>query len=153
MNTIYLFMGLPFSGKSTLARTWNTAHIEVDEVRKTLTGTYKIVEGSSAFIADVVYQSARLYLERKEDVIVEGMFLTQSSRFLFIELAKSLNASIELHWFDPGFSWIQDKVEHYNSIKPHISMGYVYAINKRLEFPDIDEGFNDFFYYNEKDFS
>jgi len=153
MNTIYLFMGFPFSGKSSLARTWNMPHIEVDEVRKTLTGTYKTIEGSSAFIADVVYQSARHYLERNENVIIEGMFLTKSSRLLFIELAKTYKASIQLHWFDPGFSWIQDKIDHHNKHKPHVSIGYVYAISKRFEFPDLDEGFDEFFYYNEKDFS
>lgn len=153
MKRLHLFMGFPLSGKSTYAKQFQLPHIEVDEVRYAITGTYLHSEDSSSFVADVVYQSVEHYLKKEQEVIVEGMFLTVHSRRLFVDLAKKYEFEVFVYWFDPSISWLTERFHHTETKKPHLSLSYLEWIRRGFEFPSIDEGFHRLYYFSEKDFS
>lgn len=153
MTRLYIYMGFPCTGKTTHAKMSHIPLIEVDEVRKTLTGTYEATDHNSTLVADVVYQSVHHYLSRGLDVAVEGIFLTESSRRLFVDLAKNCEAEVDVHWFDPNFEWIRTQLINQKEQKRNISLATIIQLSKKFEFPTVDEGFDKLFYYCEKDFS
>jgi len=153
MSHIYLLMGLPFTGKSTYARQTSLPLIEIDEVRKTLTGSYQAQDQTSSLIFDVVFQSASHYLSNDQDVIIEGLFLTEKSRKVFIDLANTYNASIDVLWFDPSLEWIkQNMLKNEKIEKKHVTLAYLEGLLRDVDFPTTDEGIHRIFYYTEKDF-
>lgn len=152
MKRIHLLMGFPFSGKSTFAKRFQLPHIEVDEVRYALTGTYAPSDDSSPLVADVVYQSAEHYMKKEQEVMVEGMFLTAQSRKLFTDLAKRYGFEVYVYWFDPSLPWLKEQIQTKQTKKHHISLSYLEWIRRGFEFPTVDEGFQRLYYFSEKDF-
>lgn len=152
MSRLHIFMGLPFTGKTTFAKSLDLPHIEIDEVRKSLTGSFLPKEETASLVADVVYQSIHHYLSNQEEVIVEGLFLSVQSRELLIDLALQCEAEVYVYWFDPSLSWIKEKLATKISRKNYISLTYIEEVSNLFEFPTMEEGFDRFYYFTEKDF-
>jgi predicted kinase len=142
LSKLILVMGLPGSGKSTYASACKGVKIHIDEVRKSLTGSY--VPGDND---DLVYQTVRhsvdYYLKKGRTVVLDGALLSKKARAPFLQIAKRYITHIEVHWLDVSKTLLEMRLMDRNQSVPNdrkIEMSYVENLHKVFEMPTKDEG-------------
>jgi len=155
MSKLILVMGLPGSGKTTFSTSLKGTRLHVDEIRKALTGTYK--PGiSNDLVYGVVQRSVDYYLQKGKTVILDGAFLSQSSRRSYLQIAKKRGASIDLYWLDPSFPLFKKRITERNKVVDYdrkIDLQYLNKLLETLDIPSKDEGINVIFRLSDTDLS
>lgn len=104
MKTLILLAGIPGSGKSTWARSYQKSHphtyiCDTDETRKKITGSYHKFPAHMEVIFDDLIAQGNAYLAAKEadcTVIEDAAFLDNYRRVYFMERLKGYDHSLLL---------------------------------------------------------
>lgn len=148
MGKIVLVMGLPGSGKTEYAKKMNGMKIHIDEIRKSMTGTYKPGQ-HDLIVYKNIEQTIEYYLSKEMNVIVDGALLSIKARNFYIKIAKRKGWKVDVHWLDPSMKIIKKRVEKRNQMVVEdrkISFDYIVKLASYLEIPTVDEGIEEIYY-------
>lgn len=112
MPTLYLMVGLPSSGKSTIAQELrlqkeDTVRLESDSIRKWMFEEPDYSGKESGMVFVEIQRQARIYAAQSWDIIIDSTNLTERDRRPFYDLAK--------HRFEKVLTiWVQ--TEHQTSL-------------------------------------
>lgn len=154
MPKLSLFVGLPFSGKTTFSKKIKKRVIHIDELRYALTGSYHFKNNHFPLVQSTLVKTVGYYLKQGEDVIVDGMFLTNRSRQTFIKVAKTLNIEIDVIWFDVSFDVLKSRLQvsqmRNENIK-NLNYTMLEELSNTFEIPTLEEGFSHITYLSNND--
>jgi predicted kinase len=138
-------MGVPSSGKTVYSSALTGVKLNLDEIRKAITGSYRVEQETKPLFYKVVFESVRFYLQNNKDVVIDGVFLSVASRAPYIKLSKQYGADVELFWLNPPFEWIKKRLLERNQWvdeDKQITFSYIEnMVKKNLEIPTMGEGF------------
>lgn len=103
MQTVYLTIGFPGSGKTTWAKKWaknnNCVILNRDSLRTMFGGEYGM--NFEPLVKDSVAKLIPLCLAHKKDIIIDECNLSQKTRKKYLELLRSgeCNATVKYIWF------------------------------------------------------
>ena len=111
---ILVLMGLPASGKSTLALQWvardpaNRMRVNYDEMRETLYGPgWKFNRAQEASMKAEAFRQAKSWIDAnpyEHSVVVDNLNLTEGARKPWLDLARSLNVPVDVHEMDTNMN-------------------------------------------------
>lgn len=148
MQNFYIMVGIPGSGKSTIARDMaskdsNIIHISVDEIREQLCNEYNSKNDRK------VFAEARKQISEKllagYDVICDATNVTISKRASFLSkeccgVIKDVRKIAIWVKRDVQICIEQNSQRTGNAKVPNVA---IYTSNKRFEEPTLDEGFDE----------
>lgn len=101
MRTLILMAGVPGSGKSSWAKRYAAAHpntyiVDTDEVRKSITGDYRVFTEPVSLAWDEMIRQANELLAEHEDVtvIIDSTFLDDERRLYYLDRVKGYDKLI-----------------------------------------------------------
>lgn len=145
MGVLTLVMGLPGSGKTTVANKQSGMIIHMDEVRKVLTGKYTRTD-SDDLVYFVTQKSVEYYLKKGKDVVLDGALLSKKARSFYIQIAKQYKSKIVLYWCDEPMHTLQQRIQRRNQhveADRQISSSYLQRMSIVFEMPTSDEGIDE----------
>lgn len=144
MTKLTLLIGLPCSGKSTYAEGLNGTILHMDEIRKAVTGSYRINDLTRSLYYKVCQDSVRHFLGLGIDVVLDGNMLSRQARAPYLKIAAQHNAQVEVIWFDPPLDVIQHRLQKRNAQVPadrQITFSYIKKIaGNHFHLPLLEEG-------------
>lgn len=90
---LYMLVGLPASGKSTIAKHYTTNVVSSDAVRAQLYGD-EAIQGKACDVFSVVYHEIANYLAQGKDVALDATNLTKRDRAEGIRLAHQYHQQV-----------------------------------------------------------
>jgi predicted kinase len=153
MAKLTIIMGMPGSGKTTLAKTLKGKKVHIDEVRKSITGSY-IPNSDDIIVYQTIKNIVEYYLEKNEDVVLDGAFLSIKARSFYINIAKKFSSNIELHWLDASLDLVLERIEKRNKVSEKdrvIDEEYIKQLSTVFEIPTKSEGYHKINYYTDKE--
>lgn len=154
MSSLLLLMGLPCSGKTHYSQFLNGTVINVDDIRKSVTGSYKMLDNHIDLVHDVIKKSVYYYLNKGENVILDGLFLSERARGIYIKIAQELGCPIDIYFFDTSYDVLKDRIEKRNNQIENdrkIDFYFLEQLSQTIEIPTLHEGVDNIFYLNESD--
>lgn len=142
MSKLILVMGLPGSGKTMHANSLKGVKLHIDEIRKSLTGSY-IPGENDELVYKTVQTSVEYYLKNGKTVVVDGAMLSKKARSHYVNLAKKHFSYVELFWLDASRELLEIRLEERNKTAEKdrkIQPDYILKVGKHLEIPTRDEG-------------
>lgn len=150
MSSLLIVMGLPSKEKNLYLKKQNKLIVDLEELRKGVTGSYTNDTEDDHLISQLSCQTVQHYLSQKQAVAINGLFFTKKSRLDYIELAKRMNVPINLYWFDTKLSDFQDYLLSLPSSvreeKGWSTAAYIENTFSTFEFPSLNEGFKNLKY-------
>jgi predicted kinase len=144
LTTLTMMVGLPCSGKSTYCEQVTDTVLHMDEIRKAVTGSYRINDLTRSHYYKVCQDSVRHFLEHGIDVVLDGALLSRSARSPYIKIAKQFHANVEVIWFDPPLDIIEARLSKRNKVvqsERQIALSYVKRIaHDHFQIPLVEEG-------------
>ncbi len=150
MTTLHLMVGLPCSGKTTLAKALEK---DLDALRLTPDDWQRFFFGQDATHPDhdqrhskieaLQWQVAVRALERSVDVILDFGFWSRAERYDYTQRAAELGVSAKIHFLDVPFDELLRRVRIRNTQNPEVTT--IIPVLKMVEYlpmfetPDIDE--------------
>lgn len=153
MPYLTLVMGLPGSGKTTLAATLKGEMISIDEVRKANTGTYTPGTEES-YVYERVISMLQEQFRRHQDTILDGALLSVQRRKVFLSLAKKHGYNIRVYWLDISHSLLEKRISQRNQTVERdrqLTMAYIQKLTQYLEPPSDEEGIDEIHYVSDED--
>lgn len=147
LTTLILLMGLPASGKTMYGKKLTGIHVNMDQIRKGATGSHQIQGNFNDLVHHLTQRSVHFYLSQGKTVIVDAMFLKASERKLYITMAKKLDATVELYWFDPSIEEIKKRLLLRGNEQGTLTLN---KLSQSLEFPNKEEGIDVIHYIDEE---
>ena len=147
MASLILLMGLPASGKTTYAEKLTGIKIDMEQIRIGATGSRQIQGNFNELVQQLAQRSVHFYLNQGKTVIVDGMFLKASERKHYITMAKKLQATVELYWFDPSIHVIKQRLVLRGD---EANCSVVDKLSQQMDFPNKEEGIDVIHYINGK---
>lgn len=146
MPTLKILIGLPCSGKTVYALSSEGVILHMDDIRKAVTGTYRISKDHRPLYYKVCQEAIRHHLSLGLDVVLDGTMLSKEARAPYIRIAKQTNAAVQAVWFDPPFDVLSSRLAKRNAeveADRRISIGYIQRMARNhLHMPLIEEGFD-----------
>lgn len=142
-NKLSLVIGLTGSGKSTFAETLEGKHIHIDEIRKSLTGTYATEGNENQLVTDVAKRTVYHYLQQGARVIVDASLLSAKHRKEYIKIAEKVGVPVEVFWIDTEFETNVARLLERNKAVPadrRIDLQYLYKQTGYFDMPVCEEG-------------
>lgn len=141
LGTLKIFVGFPCSGKTTKSLELSGAHLHIDAIRKSLTGTHK-PNNDEQFVKNILLQSVEYYLKQGRTVIVDGCFLSKNERKSLLSIAKRFKSGTEVHWMDTPFSILVERMKERNKQEDDdrkMDLHYLHKCTDYFEIPTYDE--------------
>ena len=146
MAQLILMVGIPASGKSTIAKQIlennmmdgiPTVIISNDDVGKVLTGK-QFCKSAGGFITATVGLMVRYFLAQDYVVVVDNTCVTQGSRSQWVKVAEDFSASVTVQFMSTDLKTCLDR----NATRlDSVPAGVLIDMSKRLEPPESSEGF------------
>lgn len=152
MSKLILLMGLPCSGKTSFSKGMKDIVLEIDEIRKNITGTYDIRNSHNSFVQDIVKRITYYHLKSNKQVVLDGTFLSLDTRKEYIDLAKKINIKVDIYWFDPSWELIKKRLHERNKScteDRRLDLEFVFKMHEKLEIPILDEGIEKIHYFSD----
>lgn len=147
MQKLTMIMGLPGSGKTTYSSKINGLKLHIDEIRKSITGSY-IPSESNDLVHQVTQKCIYYHLSAGKSVILDGALLSKNVRSNYIRIAKNLKIPIDIYWIDLSHEKLSQHIIIRNKDCPKdrkIDLQYIESLSCKLEMPTIEEGFDNIF--------
>lgn len=144
---LYVMIGVPASGKSTIARA-NCAELEdcvlvsSDSIREKLYGD-EAVQGNGALVFDLLYREVNYQLRKGKDVIIDATNLRRRDRKRAIQMGHDCGHEVTALYCA---TTLDKALEWNNKRKRHVPEDVIRRMFKALEAPTYEEGFQ---YINE----
>lgn len=136
--TLHLLCGIPGSGKSTLTNKLSGHIVSTDSIREFLWN-----DASNTSHDRLVFELAEsimdYLLRHKKNVIFDATNVTVKKRKRYLTLAKSRRAKVVLHWVNCP---LETAIERNLNRKRQVPLRAIRALNKALQTPKIQEGFD-----------
>ncbi|MGI5959699.1 MAG: AAA family ATPase [Massiliimalia sp.] len=152
--TLHLMVGLPCSGKTTLAiqleQTENAIRFTPDQWQLLLFGQdfpSKEHDQRHSTIEQIMWQTARRLLEKNVSVILDFGFWGKDERDYFRSQAKELDVHFQMHFLNPSLEELLQRLEIRNAACKsqegtssfYIPPEYLRKWYQKMQFPDEDE--------------
>lgn len=146
MTTLYLFCGLPGSGKGTVARILaddeGAVRLAPDDWLQALALDVR-ADDARALMRELLWHHAQELLVQGVSVILEFGFPTRAERDEKRERARQLGVGVELWFLDDDHELLWSRVERRNASGApgavHVERETFVAWAERFEVPDADE--------------
>lgn len=141
---LHILCGIPGSGKSTISQRLNDYVVSTDHLRKCLWGDESIIKYDK-LIFDLSEKIISYMLKNNDPVIFDATNLTKARRSKLINLAKSFNAQVILHWVQcPLEIAIERNLQRERKVPIHI----IKALYNSFQEPTLEEGLDKIKIYN-----
>ena len=142
MRDFIIMVGLPGSGKSTIAKDFeNNYHSKVfssDEYRKKLLGSEEN-QGNNALVFNTIYADLKEFFKSGKDAILDATNITRKGRVQWINLAKSFGYTITAYVVNTKLS---ECVKRDSNRERKVGVQVMQKMIKRFECPQYFEGFD-----------
>ena len=155
MPIVHLICGLPCAGKSThsikLKADTGGVHFALDYWLITSYGPYDIEEAGYeehvrrvASCRELIWETAKEFLTRNVDVILDDGFFFREHRIKYSNMAKKINARTIVHYIDVPINVIRHRIKLRNKALPshnfRINPERIEDFFRTFEIPSPDEG-------------
>lgn len=136
-----ILVGLPGSGKSTIASTKSsdTVWVSSDNIRKQLYGD-EAIQGNPSDVFNRYYGQVEFALISNKDVICDATNITRMSRVKAIELGKKYGASIRCIFINKDANTC---IHQQQKRERQVPISVILRMAHNLEEPTYSEGFNE----------
>lgn len=151
MSSLLLAMGLPSNDKNSYLQTTKKTIVDIDQLRKGATGHYSKDSMDDSLIQHLAQRTVHFHLNHSHSVVVNDTFFTEAHRASFIDIAKKMNVSVNLYWFDTTkeefLKYVSTIPESQAKEKGWLNPSYIETVFTEFDFPSIEEGFEKLKYH------
>ena len=140
-HTLFIMIGIPGSGKSTVAAQYsNAVIISSDSIRKKMFGNESIQSRGDLVFAELRHNLVDSLRAGQSDIILDAMNLRRRDRKQYINLAKKYNYQCVAIYCDTP---LEIAIEHNAQRERHVPIDVIEQKYNALQEPQKDEGFDD----------